>query len=192
MTERDPLILVSSNPNKGIEAGRILGIPLQQVPMELIEIQAPSIEAIARYKLEQARSSGYRRLIVEDVSLGFDELGGFPGPYVRWLMEAAGGDGLTAIAAALPNRSAQAHCCIAYWDGEAEHFFHGATAGQVAATPRGAQRFGWDSWFQPEGSSKTFGEMSPDEKDLISHRGRAYRELAAHLRGTSDIQAGRR
>jgi non-canonical purine NTP pyrophosphatase (RdgB/HAM1 family) len=167
-----PLLFVSSNPNKWIEAARILGIPLQQVPMDLVEIQAPAIEDITRHKLEQARVKGYDRLIVEDVSLGFDELGGFPGPYIRWLMEAAGGDGLVAVAAALPSRSALACCCVAYWDGEAEHVFRGETAGQVVATPRGPQKFGWDSWFQPEGSSKTFGEMSPDEKDLISHRGR--------------------
>jgi len=160
--------------------------------MELIEIQAPSLEAITRSKLDQARAKGYRRLIVEDVSLGLDELGGFPGPYIRWLMEAAGGAGLAAIAAALPNRSSHARCCIAYWDGETEHFFHGETAGEVVATPRGPQKFGWDSWFQPEGSSRTFGEMAADEKDRISHRGRAYRELATHLRGASATQVGRR
>jgi non-canonical purine NTP pyrophosphatase (RdgB/HAM1 family) len=177
-----PLILVSSNPNKGIEAGRILGIPLQQVPMELVEIQAPGIEDITRYKLEQARVKGYGRLLVEDVSLGLDELGDFPGPYIRWLIEAAGGDGLATIAGALRNRAAHAQCCVAYWDGETARFFHGETAGQVVPTPRGEHKFGWDAWFQPEGSSRTFGEMTAEEKDRTSHRGKAYRQLAAWLR----------
>src|SRR5204862_8068625 len=90
----EPLILVSSNPNKGIEVERILGVPLLRVSISLPEIQAPTVEDITRYKLEVARTKGYHRLIVEDVSLGFDELGNFPGPYVKWLLEAAGGKGL--------------------------------------------------------------------------------------------------
>ena len=114
---RAELILVSSNPNKGIEAERILGVPLLRVSLALPEIQAATVEEITRYKLEVARTKGYSRLIVEDVSLGFDELGNFPGPYVRWLLEAAGGKGLAAIAYALNNRAAKAQCCVGYWDG---------------------------------------------------------------------------
>ena len=94
----EQLILVSSNPNKAIEAERILGMPLLRVSLALPEIQAATVEEITRYKLEVARSKGYERLIVEDVSLGFDELGHFPGPYIKWLLEAAGGKGLGAIA----------------------------------------------------------------------------------------------
>jgi non-canonical purine NTP pyrophosphatase (RdgB/HAM1 family) len=177
----DKLILVSSNPNKGIEAERILGVPLLRVSIVLPEIQAASVEDITRYKLEVAKTKGYGRLIVEDVSLGFDELGNFPGPYVRWLLEAAGGKGLAAIAYALNNRAAKAQCCVAYWDGEQGHVFLGECAGDVLVEPRGAQNFGWDAWFQPRGTKKTFAEMSPEEKDRLSHRGHAYRQLAAHL-----------
>jgi non-canonical purine NTP pyrophosphatase (RdgB/HAM1 family) len=179
----DCLILVSSNPNKGIEAERVLGIPLLRVSIVLPEIQAATVEDIARHKLETARTKGYSRLIVEDVSLGFDELGNFPGPYVKWLLEAAGGKGLAAIAYALNNRRAKAQCCVAYWDGREGHIFLGETAGEVLVEPRGERHFGWDAWFQPLGSSKTFAELSADEKDAISHRGKAYRKLAEHLRG---------
>lgn len=183
MSEREQLIFVSSNPNKAIEAERILGMPLLRVSLSLLEIQADSVEDIARFKLEQARSKGYGRLVVEDVSLGFDELGNFPGPYVRWLLEAAGGKGLGAIAYALLNRSAKAQCCVAYWDGEMPHIFLGELAGEVLVEPRGESKFGWDAWFQPSGSAKTFAQMSADEKDAISHRGKAYRKLSAHLNG---------
>jgi non-canonical purine NTP pyrophosphatase (RdgB/HAM1 family) len=177
----DALILVSSNPNKGIEAERILGVPLLRVSLALPEIQAATVEDITRYKLEVARTKGYHRLIVEDVSLGFDELGNFPGPYVRWLLEAAGGKGLAAIAYALNNRAAKAQCCVAYWDGAQGHIFLGECAGEVLVEPRGEQKFGWDAWFQPRAEKKTFAEMSPQEKDALSHRGDAYRQLAAHL-----------
>jgi non-canonical purine NTP pyrophosphatase (RdgB/HAM1 family) len=177
----EKLILVSSNPNKGIEAERILGMPVLRVSLTLPEIQAATVEEVTRYKLETAKTKGYARLIVEDVSLGFDELGNFPGPYVRWLLEAAGGKGLAAIAYALNNRAARAQCCVGYWDGKQVKMFMGETAGEILVKPRGERHFGWDAWFQPKGSDKTFAEMSADEKDAVSHRGRAYRKLAEHL-----------
>lgn len=181
----EKLILVSSNPNKGIEAERILGIPLLRVALSLPEIQARTVEDITRHKLDVAKTKAYGRLIVEDVSLGFDELGNFPGPYVRWLLEAAGGKGLAAIAYALNNRAAKAQCCIGYWDGSHAHLFLGEAQGEVLVQPRGAAVFGWDAWFQPSGQAKTFAEMSPEEKDQVSHRGRAYRLLAEHLKGAA-------
>ena len=187
----EQLILVSSNPNKGIEAERILGIPLLRVSLVMPEIQAATVEDITRYKLEAARQKDYKRLIVEDVSLGFDELGNFPGPYVRWLLEAAGGKGLAAIAYALNNRAARAQCCVAYWDGENGAIFLGECEGAVLVEPRGDQLFGWDAWFQPRGSQKTFAEMSADEKDRVSHRGDAYRKLAAHLKQIPAPTSGR-
>ena len=193
MGDRDALILVSTNPNKAIEAERILGMTLLRVSLALPEIQAPDVEEITRYKLDVARTKGYHRLIVEDVSLGFDELGNFPGPYVKWLLEAAGGKGLAAIAYALNNRAAKAQCCVAYWDGEDGHIFLGECSGEVLVEPRGDQNFGWDAWFQPRGSKRTFAEMSPAEKDELSHRGQAYRQLAAHLTGgQSALSAGRK
>ncbi len=180
--EREPLILVSTNPNKGIEAERILGIPILRVALTLPEIQAATVEDITRHKLEVARTKGYSRLIVEDVSLGFDELGNFPGPYVRWLLEAAGGKGLAAVAYALNNRAAKAQCCVGYWNGRELSVFLGEVAGEILVQPRGERHFGWDAWFQPRDSQKTFAEMTDEEKDAVSHRGRAYRMLAEHLR----------
>jgi len=189
--QRDPLIFVSSNPRKAIEAERILGLPLVRASLTLPEIQAATVEEITWFKLEAARSKGHHRLIVEDVSLGFDELGNFPGPYVRWLLEAAGGKGLAAIAYALNNRAAKALCCVAYWDGDKGHMFLGECAGEVIVQPRGKGEFGWDPWFQPQGSPKTYAEMTPEEKDSVSHRGHAYRKLAAHLELEAARSAGR-
>lgn len=177
----DSLILVSSNPNKGIEAERILGTPLLRVSISLPEIQAATVEEVTRYKVDVARTKGYGRLIVEDVALGFDELGNFPGPYVKWLLEAAGGKGLAAIAYALNNRAARAQCCVGYWDGREVKMFLGTVPGEILVQPRGERHFGWDAWFQPKGTSKTFAEMSDEQKDAISHRGVAYRMLAQHL-----------
>lgn len=177
----EPLIFVSTNPNKAIEAERILGIPLLRVSLSLPEIQAASVEEITRHKLEVARARGHDRLIVEDVSLGFDALGNFPGPYVRWLLEAAGGEGLAAVAFALNDRRALAQCCIGYWDGHTARTFLGECRGEILIQPRGVRQFGWDAWFLPADSSLTFGEMSDEQKDAVSHRGAAYRLLSAAL-----------
>lgn len=177
----DRLIFVSSNPKKAEEAERVLGMPLLRVSLALPEIQARTIEEITRHKLEIARTKGYHRLVVEDVSLGFNELGDFPGPYVRWLLESAGGVGLGVIAYALRNRAARARCCVGYWDGGVTHLFLGEARGEILVEPRGERSFGWDAWFVPEGSTRTYGEMTPEEKDAASHRGRAYRALKEHL-----------
>lgn len=178
----EKLILVSTNPNKGIEGERILGVPLLRVSISLPEIQAATIEDITRYKVEVARTKGYNCLIVEDVSLGFDALGNFPGPYVKWLLEAAGGKGLAAIAYALNDRAAKAQCCVGYWNGKEVRTFLGDCPGEILVQPRGERHFGWDAWFVPRGSKKTFAEMSDEEKDAVSHRGHAYRMLGEHLR----------
>ena len=185
------LILVSGNPNKAVEAERILGQPLIRASIDLPEIQAATVQEITRYKLEAARTKGYGRILVEDVSLGFDGLGNFPGPYVHWLLEAAGGRGLGAIAHALLNRSAKAQCCVAYWDGIEAWVFLGETSGEILAEPRGEQSFGWDPWFKPHGSTRTFAEMGAEEKDEISHRGKAYRMLGDHLRREQSRRSGR-
>jgi len=100
---------------------------------------------------------------------------------VRWLLEAAGGKGLAAIAYALNNRAAKAECCVGYWNGTKVEIFCGICEGEVLVKPRGAGHFGWDAWFQPRGSEQTFAEMTAEEKDRVSHRGKAYRKLAACL-----------
>jgi non-canonical purine NTP pyrophosphatase (RdgB/HAM1 family) len=176
-----PLVLVSSNPDKGIEAQRILGVQLVRISASLPEIQARSVEEIARHKLESARASGHSPVIVEDVSLGFHELGGFPGPYIHWLLQSAGGNGVGIIASALQGRAALAQCCVAYWNGAEAMLFMGKTEGEILIEPRGVQNFGWDAWFLPRGFKKTYAEMPAEEKDLVSHRGKAYRKLAARL-----------
>lgn len=181
-----PLVFVSSNPNKAIEAERILGFPLLRVDLALPEIQAATVEDITRHKLELARTRGHQRIIVEDVSLGFTELGGFPGPYVRWLLEAAGGKGLGAIAFALRNPAAVARCCIGFFDGEDIRILLGEVHGEILVSPRGDAGFGWDAWFLPEGSSRTYAEMTPTQKDAASHRGKAYRQLARVLQESSE------
>ncbi len=178
------LLFVSSNPNKILEVERMLGLPVRSIRIDLPEIQAGSLEEIARTKLRTAVERvepGGGFLLVEDVSLGLTALGGFPGPYVKWLLQSAGGEGLATMAAGVGDAHAVARCCVACWDGEQEHLFVGEVAGRILPAPRGTRRFGWDAWFQPDGSSFTYAEMPDDEKDRISHRALAWRRASELL-----------
>lgn len=62
-------------------------------------------------------------------------------------------------------------------DGE-EHLFEGIVEGHIAQCASGSEGFGYDPLFIPEGSAKTYAEMTPAEKNALSHRGRAVRKLA--------------
>ncbi len=68
--------------------------------------------------------------------------------------------------------------CLALPDGNAA-CFTGRVDGAVSFPPRGADGFGYDPIFVPEGDRRTFGEMPPEEKEAISHRSRAFRAFAA-------------
>lgn len=60
-------------------------------------------------------------------------------------------------------------------------YFHGTVEGRILEAPRGESGFGYDPLFVPEGWDKTFAEASADEKNSVSHRGRAVRELCRYL-----------
>jgi len=62
--------------------------------------------------------------------------------------------------------------------------FNGYSEGSIGTEPKGANGFGYDPVFYPEGSDRTFAEMSAEEKDSLSHRGNAIRKLQRYLRGT--------
>ena len=67
--------------------------------------------------------------------------------------------------------------------GGAEHVVEGRMRGRVVREPRGANGFGYDPIFLPDGQTRTTAEMSAEEKDAISHRGKAFRALAGLLPG---------
>lgn len=79
-------------------------------------------------------------------------------------------------------RKARFVCCAAFVDLDGhEHVERGTVEGTIAVTPRGGLGFGYDPVFLPKGSIYTFGELSPEEKAKMSHRGAAFRMLRDHL-----------
>jgi XTP/dITP diphosphohydrolase len=133
----------------------------------------------------------------DDSGLAVDALDGAPGIHsARWAGAAKDfrqamqrvEDRLVALGATAPaQRRAQfvSVLCVAWPDGHVEEF-EGTVAGTLVWPPRGGKGFGYDPMFQPDGHSRTFGEMTGEEKhglppkgEGLSHRARAFMKLAA-------------
>jgi XTP/dITP diphosphohydrolase len=173
--------LVTGNLDKWREAQRILGQPLEHVALDLPELQAPTTREVAEEKARAAFSQLARPLIVEDAGLELEALGSFPGPFIKF-WEKLGG--LPSICRALDghsNRTATAVCVLAFAHGDRVELVEGRVRGRIAEAPRGANGFGWDAIFIPEGESRTFGELTAAEKDARSHRRRAWELLSPLL-----------
>ena len=129
--------------------------------------------------------------LADDSGLAVDALNGMPGVRsARWAGPGASdADNLALLLRQtddLPDdrRDARFVCAMAFVrpDG-AEHVVVCAMPGRLVRDPRGTNGFGYDPAFVAEGRSKTNAELSPDEKDAISHRGQAVRAMVEHLRG---------
>ncbi len=133
--------------------------------------------------------------VADDSGLRVDALNGMPGVLsARWSgrFGARSGDRdaanlelvLDQLADTPPQRRGAEFVCaaaLALPDGE-EHVVEGVLRGSLTTEPRGANGFGYDPIFVPEGQDRTTAEMSPEEKNAISHRGVAFRALAGRIR----------
>jgi XTP/dITP diphosphohydrolase len=88
-----------------------------------------------------------------------------------------------------PNRKARFKTVITLTLEGKSHSFEGIVEGTIIDSPRGIDGFGYDPIFVPDGSERTFAEMSLEEKGKISHRSRAFAKLVAFLQGYSGINS---
>ncbi len=79
------------------------------------------------------------------------------------------------------NRRACFRCIVALVDGNKELIFEGRVDGEIMYEPSGVGGFGYDPVFRPDGYDCSFAEMAPEEKNRISHRGKAVEKLVAYL-----------
>ena len=127
--------------------------------------------------------------IADDSGLCVDALNGAPGVYsARYAPNRdfdKGMEKLLAEMAQSPNKSRKAHfsCVIslAFPNGGYE-LFEGRVDGHIATEKQGIGGFGYDPLFIPDGFAKSFAQMSKDEKNQVSHRGRAVEKLKAYLK----------
>lgn len=191
---------VTGNPDKLAEARRLwgaegeagVGPTFEGVALELPEIQSLDLREVLRAKGAEAWRRLSRPLVVEETGFEIDAFGGFPGPLVKWMLEAMGAEGMARAALAMVERTAEregvaagavARCMVLFRDGDREVAGEGVARGTLVIPGRGEGGFGWDPVFLPEGEVRTYGELSGEEKDRIGHRGKAWRELKKKLGG---------
>ncbi|MBO3733741.1 RdgB/HAM1 family non-canonical purine NTP pyrophosphatase [Glycomyces niveus] len=127
--------------------------------------------------------------IADDSGLAVDALNGMPGVLsARWAGSAKDDAANNALLldqiADVPDdlRGAKFVCAAAIvWPDGRELVVHGEMRGTVGRGPRGDNGFGYDPLFTPEGFDRTSAELSAEEKNAISHRGKAFRELATKI-----------
>lgn len=178
------LLLVTGNQHKADYLAKWLGMPFDHQKLDVDEIQSLDLREVTEHKVRQAYQLVGRPVLVEDVSLTFTAMGRLPGTYIKWFLEEIGQEGLAEMANGLAHRQAIASIMYAYYDGNEIHFFDGHTKGVVAAAPRGEGVFGkkgWNSIFIPDGSDKTFAEMTDEELQPFSHRWQAIAKLKTFL-----------
>ncbi len=180
----DDFVFVTSNLGKLREAEAVLGCTIDHRALDLVEIQSLDLVEVVRDKAARAWQQLGRPVLVEDTGLELDGLGGFPGPLVRWLLVSVGPVGICRIAQCFADPRATARCLVCATDGSTEVFGEGIVQGTIATEPRGESGFGWDTAFIPDdGDGRTYGEMTDDEKNLISHRRKAFLALRDALHG---------
>lgn len=161
-----------------------------------------SFEENARSKAEHFRRVTGLSVVADDSGIEVDALGGAPGVRSRRfaplpegtprdVQDAANNAHLLRLLADVePARRTARYVCVAALatatrDGTEEGVatFRGTAEGRILTGPRGVGGFGYDPLFLDPDLGRTFAEITPAEKDARSHRGRAFRALAAHLTG---------
>lgn len=189
------MILATGNRHKLREMRELLPeVELEPLPegFELPPEEGDGFAAIALDKARAAHLATGKPAIADDSGIGAVALGGRPGIHsARY-----GGEGATdeenlakllrEVAAAGDERGAYYHCALALVEADgSEHVFEARCEGCLIEQPRGEGGFGYDPAFVPDatgpGDTRTYSELSQAEKNEISHRGLAARQLARHL-----------
>jgi XTP/dITP diphosphohydrolase len=168
---------------------------LWETPSEQALELAETFEGNARRKAEHfARLSGQPTL-ADDSGLEVFALGGAPGVRSRrWAGATGTADEVDAAnnaellrrlrGASEARRRARYRCVLVFLEhaDAVPRVFEGVCAGSILEEPRGAGGFGYDPLFLSDDLDRTFGEASAEEKDAVSHRGRAVRAFAEAVR----------
>jgi inosine triphosphate pyrophosphatase len=188
VSSKPKITFVTGNKKKLEEVQKILSasgefpFEITNQKIDLPELQGDPIEiAVEKCRLAAKQVGG--PVLTEDTSLCFNALNGLPGPYIKWFLDKCGHVGLNSMLAGFDDKTAYAQTVFGFSTGPDAHVhvFDGRTNGQIVPA-RGDLAFGWDPVFEPlEGAGKTYGEMSSDEKNAISHRARSMAKLQAYL-----------
>jgi XTP/dITP diphosphohydrolase len=173
---------VSTNPGKFREVREVLrpyGVRTRWRRRELPEPQAADLAAVLAAKLDAVRDlRGY--VVVEDSGLFIPSLHGFPGVYSAHFLDIWGFEPIFELLRHR-DRAAYFETVAGLQHGRRRWTFVGRVTGRIARAAAGSGGFGYDPIFIPDGWDRTFAEGSPEEKNEISHRARAVRQVGEQL-----------
>jgi XTP/dITP diphosphohydrolase len=186
------LVLATANPDKAAEIAAVLpGVELVPRPTGVPDVDETGVTLVenALLKARAVADATGEAAVADDTGLEVDALGGAPG--VRSSRYAGPGatyaGNVTRLLEALEGRADRRArfrtVALARLPDGREAVAEGVVEGTIAAAPRGVAGFGYDPVFVPDERSggRTMAELSDEEKDAISHRGRAARSLLAWL-----------
>lgn len=177
----DRITFVTGNEGKARYLQQYLSFPIAHTALDIPEVQSLSLKEVALAKAKVAHRQLGVPVLVEDTSLTFTALGALPGPLIKFFSAELGSEGLCTLLDGYEDRSATAEILFVYLSDEEVKLFPGVVHGSIAAKPRGESGFGWDAIFIPEGSTKTFAEMSDDEKHATSMRRIALEDMKRYF-----------
>lgn len=165
-----------------------LNIAILQHNIGYPEIQADSLEEVARYGAEYIKKRFSHPFILEDAGLFIDALDGFPGVYSKYVFLTIGCEGILKLLENKEQRTAVFRSVYVYSEpNKNPQFFVGESTGKIAAKKRGKGGFGYDPIFIPDDETKTFAEMNTKDKNKYSHRGKALNKLIEFLKENNTI-----
>lgn len=159
-----------------------LGFEVVHLDVEVDEVQADTLEEVVAGCMRQLRSRGVKDFVIDDSGLFVDALRGFPGVYSSYALRTLGCEGLLKLMQGVQDRRARFECCVGCsLEGMRDIVLKERCEGRILEAGRGEEGFGFDPIFAAEGEGRSFAEMPLDEKNLISHRGKAIKSLAIQL-----------
>ena len=193
------LIFATNNPHKAEEVNAIIGSSFQVITLKQagIDIDIPephdTLEANASEKSRIIYELTQTNCFSEDTGLEVSALNGEPGvKSARYAGDVRSFDKniekLLQKLEGKPDRTAGFRAIISLIIGGKETQFEGICKGRIIHEKRGLEGFGYDPVFIPDGSDKTFGEMSLEEKTVFSHRAKATEKLVAFLNSIEPIK----
>lgn len=162
------ITFITGNQNKANYLAKYLGHPVDHVKLDLDEIQSLDLKEIVEHKVRQAYEKIGKPVIVEDVSLEFEALGGLPGAFIKFFVEKVPFETICSMIDG-KTRNARACCVFGYFDGKDLELFEGSLDGQIADTPSGENGYGWDKIFIPQGYEVTRASLNEtdDQKTYL-------------------------
>ncbi len=176
---------VTGNENKFREANNIMSnydIELLWTPLPVEEVQSESLEEVAISKVLDAVKVISPPFIVEDTGLFIDALNGFPGPFASYVFKKLGLDNILKLMYGVENRKAAFIAVGALvFEDNIFKIFKGEINGEITHEKLGSQGFGYDPIFKPYGKTYSLAQLSIEEKNEISHRGKLFRQIGEYI-----------